>query len=97
MTFVTAPHLRATYLLITDQADPRFVEQQETTMSHDLLDDEQLSMVCGGGKGDGTGPHTGPGHGDGSGQGDGLGWLRNLGSAIAGALSSAGHAIGGIV
>jgi hypothetical protein len=56
-------------------------------MNHDLLNDEQLSMVTGGGKGDGTGGGTGGGKGDGSGGGDGLGWLRHL-------VSSIGHAFG---
>jgi hypothetical protein len=47
-----------------------------STMNHDLLNDDQLSIVNGG-KGDGTG--TGGGKGDGTGPGtggDGKGWLR---------------------
>lgn len=46
------------------------------------LNDEDLSIVNGGGKGDGTGPGTGGGKGSGTGSGDGLGWLRNLISGI---------------
>ena len=47
-------------------------------MNHNLLNDEQLSIVIGGAHGDGTGGGTGGGHGNGTGGGDGLGWLRNL-------------------
>jgi hypothetical protein len=78
---VTAPGFRTSYLLIVDEADPRFVEQQETTMKRDLLNDEHLDLVAGGkpaGHGSGTGGGTGGGHGNGTGGGDGLGWLRNL-------------------
>ena len=31
-------------------------------MNHEFLNDDQLSIVYGGGKGDGTGPDTGGGH-----------------------------------
>jgi hypothetical protein len=47
-------------------------------MNHDVLNDEQLSIVIGGRGGDGSGPGTGGGHGNGTGGGDGLGWLRHL-------------------
>ena len=47
-------------------------------MNHDLLNDEELSIVAGGKPGDHKGPHTGGGGGNGTGGGDGLGWLRNL-------------------
>jgi hypothetical protein len=47
-------------------------------LNHNLLNDEQLSIVIGGAHGDGTGGGTGGGHGNGTGGGDGLGWLRNL-------------------
>ena len=51
-------------------------------MNHELLNDEELSIVAGGkppgGHGSGTGGGTGGGGGNGTGGGDGLGWLRNL-------------------
>ena len=52
-------------------------------MNHEVLKDEELSIVNGGGKtggghGSGTGGGTGGGGGNGTGGGDGLGWLRNL-------------------
>ena len=55
------------------EADPPFVEQQQTTMNHDLRNDEQLNIAVGGKPGD----HTGGGTGGGGGKGNG-GWLRNL-------------------
>jgi len=63
-------------LPVQDEADPRFVEQQETTMNHDHLNDEHLDIVAGGKPGDHTGGGTGGGKGNGT--GDGLGWLRHL-------------------
>ena len=39
-------------------------------MNHELLNDEELSIVAGG--------KPAGGHGSGTGGGDGLGWLRNL-------------------
>jgi len=78
VTSVTAPGRWTSYFLIIGEADPRFVEQQETTMNNDLLNDEQLDIVAGGKPGDGTGGGTGGGGGKGTGGGDGLGWLRHL-------------------
>jgi hypothetical protein len=43
-------------------------------MNHELLNDEQLTIVAGGKP---AGGH-GTGGGNGTGGGDGLGWLRNL-------------------
>jgi hypothetical protein len=56
-----------------------------------VLSDLEAETVSGGhfpgsGGGNGTGPGTG--------QGDGLGWLRDLGGAIWGAVVSIGHAFG---
>jgi hypothetical protein len=78
VTPITAPGRWTSYFLIIDEADPPFVEQQETTMKHDHLNDEHLDIVAGGKPGDHTGPGTGGGGGKGTGGGDGLGWLRNL-------------------
>ena len=50
-------------------------------MNHDLLNDEHLSIVNGGARGDGTG--TCGGKRNGTGGGDSLGWLRHLVSSIA--------------
>ena len=47
-------------------------------MNHELLNDEELSIVAGGKPARGHGSGTGGGHGNGTGGGDGLGWLRNL-------------------
>ena len=49
-------------------------------MNHELLNDEQLSIVVGGAHCDGTGGGKGNG-------GDGMGWLRHL-------VSSIGHVLG---
>src|ERR1700712_5114177 len=46
-------------------------QKQETTMNHDHLNDEQLSIVNGGAHGDGTGGGTGGGGGKGTGGGGG--------------------------
>ena len=77
-----AKSARVVACLTKREADPPFVEQQETTMNHDLLNDEQLDIAVGGkpagGHGSGTGGGTGGGGGNGTGGGDGLGWLRNL-------------------
>ena len=61
-----------------DEVDSPFALKQETILNHELLNDEQLSIVNGGAHGDGTGGGTGGGGGKGTGGGDGLGWLRNL-------------------
>jgi len=55
-------------------------------MNHDLLNDEQLSIVNAGAGGDGTGGGTGGGGRNGTGGRDGFGWLRHLGASIAHAL-----------
>ena len=47
-------------------------------MNHELLNDEELSIVSGGKPAGGHGSGTGGGGGNGTGGGDGLGWLRNL-------------------
>ena len=47
-------------------------------MNHELLNDEELSIVAGGKPPGGHGSGTGGGGGTGTGGGDGLGWLRNL-------------------
>jgi hypothetical protein len=78
VTTVTAQGRWTSYFLTTGEADPPFVEQQETTMNNDLLNDEHLDIVAGGKPGDHTGGGTGGGGGKGTGGGDGLGWLRNL-------------------
>ena len=55
-------------------------------MNRDLLKDEHLDTVTGGGKPPGGQSSTSGGHGNGTGGGDGLGWLRNLIRAVDKAL-----------
>ena len=50
------------------------VDRLETTMNHDLLNDEELSIVGGGD----PGRHNNGGPGGGGKGTDGLGWFRSL-------------------